>query len=294
MALSGGGDSAALLLAAVRRWPGRVLALHVNHGLQSAADGFETQAQALARSLGLDLQVERLALVVRRGESSEEVARTGRYRALARMATSAGVDAVLLGHQADDQVETVMLALSRGAGLPGLAAMPPQFWRHGVCFGRPLLGLPGAALRQWLRREGVGYVEDPSNRDPNLTRNRIRQTLLPAWERDFPAFRQTVARSARHAAQAQRLLDALAREDLVQVGDPPAIAALQSLSPDRQSNLLRHWIQSVAGRGPSTAQLDALLDQLNRCRTRGHQIHLKVGGGWIERIGAVLRWTPPV
>ncbi len=268
--------------------------MHVNHGLQSAASDFESQARRLSASLGLELQVERLALAVGRGESTEEVARLGRYRALARMAADAGARAVLLGHQADDQVETVMLALSRGAGLPGLAAMAPLFWRHGVCFGRPLLGVSGSALRQWLRREGVGFVEDPSNADPELTRNRIRQTLVPAWERGFPAFRETVARSARHAAQAQHLLDELACEDLLRVGDPPDIAQLQSLSRERQSNLLRHWVKTAAGRGPSTAQLDTLLDQLDCCRTRGHQIHLKVAGGWIDRVGRALRWTPPV
>ncbi|HMN92989.1 MAG TPA: tRNA lysidine(34) synthetase TilS [Hydrogenophaga sp.] len=294
VALSGGADSTALLLAAARRWPGGVVALHVHHGLQAAANDFEVQVQALTGALGLPLHIERLALVLRSGDSPEEVARQGRYRALARMAMGAGAAAVLLGHQADDQAETVMLALGRGAGLPGLAAMAPRFLRHGVCFGRPLLGLRGDALRRWLRQQGVEFIEDPSNADPGLTRNRIRQELMPAWERCFPAFRDTVARSARHVAQAQVLLEELARMDLLLTGNPPAIAALQSLSRERQANALRSWIGALAGRGPSTAQLETLLDLLERCRTRGHRIHLKVADGWVEREGGHLRWTPPV
>lgn len=294
IALSAGADSTALLLAARRRWAGEVVALHVNHGLQAAAAAFEDRAQQLARDLDVPLQVERLALTVASGESPEEVARQARYRALARMAGERGAAAVLLGHQADDQAETVMLALGRGAGLPGLAAMAPVFRRHGVHFGRPLLALRGQSLRQWLHDEGVAFAEDPSNADPSLTRNRIRQELMPAWERCFPAFRETVARTARHAAQAQALLEELARADLQATGEPPSIQALQGLSRPRQANALRCWIQAEAGRGPSTAQLETLLDMVQRCRTRGHDIRLKVAGGWIVRDGGRLRWTPPL
>jgi len=294
VALSAGADSTALLLATRRLWSGRVLALHVNHGMQDAAIGFERRAVSLAQSLDVPLHVERLTVQVEAGQSPEEVARQVRYRALAAMAQRAGACAVLLGHQADDQAETLMLALGRGAGLPGLAAMPSSFERHGVRFGRPLLALGGSDLRQWLRDQGVAFVEDPSNLDLQLARNRIRHVLMPAWERCFPAFRDTLSRTARHAAQAQGLLDELARVDLHCTGVPPSIAGLRSLSRERQANALRRWIKDEAGRGPSTAQLETLLGLLDHCRTRGHQIHLKVAGGWIDREGDVLRWTPPL
>lgn len=294
VALSAGADSSALLLSAQRLWAGRVLALHVNHGMQAAAATFEQQAMALSQALGVPCHMESVAVRLAPGQSPEEEARRVRYQALARLAQQGRACAVLLGHQADDQAETLALAMGRGAGLPGLAAMAPVFERHGVCFGRPLLSLGGRELRQWLQSENVPYVEDPSNGDLRLARNRIRHVLMPAWERCFPAYRDTLARNARHLAQAQGLLEELARMDLVQTGSPPSIASLQRLGRERQANVLRLWIKGEAGQGPSTAQLETLLDLLERCRTRGHRIHLKVAGGWIDREDGVLRWTPPV
>ena len=105
----------------------------------------------------------------------------------------------------------------------------------------------------------------------------------------FPAFRQTFARSARHAAQAQSLLNELAEQDAKQVGQPPRIKDLQTLSPARQANLLRHWLRH-SGAQVSTKQLDALLVQIEACRTRGHQIDIKVGEGFVRRDGPVLGW----
>ena len=215
------------------------------------------------------------------------------------MAQEAGALCVLLGQHADDQAETLMLALSRGAGLPGLAGMAERFERHGVVFGRPLLGLPSQALRDWLLAHGHAFVDDPSNADQRFTRNRIRALLLPAWETCFPGFRPMLARSARHAAQAQTLLDDLARIDMAQTGMPPAIQVLQSLSRERQANVLRHWLRSSAGVAASTVQLDELLDQIADCTTRGHRIHLKVASGFVTREGDRLAFarpcnTPPI
>jgi tRNA(Ile)-lysidine synthase len=137
-------------------------------------------------------------------------------------------------------------------------------------------------------------VDDPSNADQRYTRNRIRALLMPAWEACFPGFRPMLARSAAHAAQAQRLLDELARIDLSHVGVPPAIMRLQSLSRDRQANVLRHWLRAEANVGASAAQLDELLDQIEACTTRGHGIRLKVAGGQVMREGGVLRFVAPI
>lgn len=294
VAFSAGADSTALLLAAHARWPGQVVALHVHHGLQAAADGFEAQARQTCVALGIPLQVQRLDASPEPGQSPEDAAREHRYRALARMASAEGAGCVLLGQHADDQVETLMLALSRGAGLPGLAGMPETFERHGVAFGRPLLNLPAPELREHLLAIGQPWVQDPSNADPHYTRNRIRQTLLPAWSAAFPLFRPALARSMRHAAQAQRLLADLADIDLATTGTPPAIAPLQSLSRERQANALRHWLRSQEGVAPSEAQLGELLDQVAACRTRGHAIRLKVADGFVLREGPQLRYTRPV
>ena len=141
--------------------------------------------------------------------------------------------------------------------------------------------------------QGQAWVEDPSNQDERYTRNRIRARLLPALEAAFPQFRDTFARSARHSAQASELLDDLARQDLAEVGDPPRIASLQPLSPARQGNVLRLWLRQAHQTTPSSAQLDALRVQITACTTRGHRIHIKVGRGFVEREGAVLRWYNP-
>ncbi|HQQ71694.1 MAG TPA: TilS substrate-binding domain-containing protein, partial [Alicycliphilus sp.] len=122
------------------------------------------------------------------------------------------------------------------------------------------------------------------------TRNRIRRQLLPVLEQAFPHFRDTFARSCAHAAQAGELLQELAEADLDAVGVPPRIAALRALSPARQANVLRYWLRSQHGTTPSAAQLDALQRQLAACSTRGHRIHLKVGGGHVLREGELLGW----
>lgn len=294
VAFSGGADSTALLLLAARTWPGQVRALHVHHGLQAAADDFERHCHELCQRLRLPLHVARVDARHAPGDSPEDAARRARYGALAALAREQGLRTVWLAQHADDQVETLLLALSRGAGLPGLAAMPEAFEREGVRFERPWLDVPGPALRDWLRAEGQAWIEDPSNADTAFTRNRIRRELLPALEAAFPAFRETFARSARHAAQAQQLLSNAAADDLAVMGGQPHIEALQRLPRERQANLLRHWLRSVHQGAPSAAQLSELLDQIDACRTRGHRIRIKVASGFVERQAGRLHYTPTV
>jgi tRNA(Ile)-lysidine synthase len=291
VAYSGGADSTALLHAAATRWPGQVHAIHVHHGLQAAADGFERHCVESCARLAVPLHVVRIDARHAPGESPEDAARRARYDALAGEAARHSIATVLLAQHADDQVETMLLALSRGAGLPGLAAMPASFERQGVRFVRPLLAMPRPAIREWLTQQGLPWVEDPSNSDTGFTRNRIRRELLPALERAFPQFRETFARSARHAAQAQRVLEALAADDLAAMQGRPLLGALQRQPRERQANLLRHWLRAVHGEAASTAQLDELLDQVAACTTRGHAIRIKVGRGFVVRDGPQLQFT---
>ncbi len=288
VAFSGGADSTALLLAAQALCPGRVVALHVHHGLQAAADGFESHARQVCATRGIPFASQRVAAAHASGESPEDAARRARYRGLAELAQAQGCTEVWLAQHADDQAETLLLALSRGAGLPGLASMPARFERHGMAFGRPILAVDGAAIRAWLHASGEPFIDDPSNADTRYTRNRIRQHLLPVWRAQFPAYQQTLARSARHAAQAQRLLDEVAAQDLQAVGQPPLIARLRVLSAERQANLLRHWLRQGWQAAPSEAQMDALLRQLAACGTRGHHIRLKVADGHVRRVDEAL------
>jgi tRNA(Ile)-lysidine synthase len=290
VAFSGGADSSALLFAAAQAWPGQVHAIHIHHGLQPAADDFERHCGAVCDSLGVPLHVIRVDARHEPGESPEDAARKARYSALAQCASSLGLKSVLLAQHADDQVETLLLALSRGAGLPGLAAMAPHFERHGVRFERPLLGVAGAVLRAWLAREGIAFIDDPTNSDTAFTRNRIRREVLPALEQAFPQFRETFARSARHAAQAQELLSTLAAHDLAAAGNPPAIRELRMLGRARQANLLRHWLHAAHRARASAAQMEELLDQIAACSTRGHDIRIKVATGRVELDHGILKY----
>jgi tRNA(Ile)-lysidine synthase len=297
VALSGGADSMALLLACARRWPAQVRAIHVHHGLQAAADGFAEHCQHWCERWGVPLQVVRVDARAQEGQSPEEAARLARYQAMADALSQHWPDAhdVALAQHADDQVETMLLALSRGAGLPGLSAMPARLQRHGLTFHRPWLDVPGSSLRAWLQACEVSWIEDPSNADVRFTRNRIRRDLMPALEACFPTFRATFARSARHAAQAQGLLNELAEQDARVCGLPPQLKPLQQLSSERMANLLRYWLGSLhnpAAR-PSAAQIEQLVRQVQACTTRGHQIDLRVGAGFVRRAGDVLGWYNP-
>ena len=292
--LSGGADSTALLLACAERWPGQVQAIHVHHGLQAAADTFEQHCTALCARLQVPLTVQRVNAGHAPGQSPEDAARIARYKAFEAAAHASqalgAIKSIALAQHADDQVETLLLALSRGAGVAGLAAMPAEGQRGGIAFHRPLLQVAGADVRAWLLARSETWVEDPTNRDERYTRNRIRARLLPALDAVFPAFRDTFARSAAHAAQASTLLHELAQQDLVTVGAPPQVAALQALSAARQANVLRHWLRSHHQTTPSAAQLAELQRQIVACTTRGHRIRLKVGRGRVERVGAELHW----
>jgi tRNA(Ile)-lysidine synthase len=209
-----------------------------------------------------------------------------------------------LAQHADDQVETLLLALSRGAGLPGLAAMPAAWQRDGIQYYRPLLQVAASEIRCWLAARtdfgdengklcGVPFVEDPTNSDESFTRNRIRAKLLPALGAAFPQFRDTFVRSSSHAAQAQLLLNEVAELDLLKTGLSPNIKQLQQLSDARMGNVLRFWLKTTHQTTPSTAQLSQLIAQIKTCTTRGHQIHIKVGRGFVERKEACIDWYNP-
>jgi tRNA(Ile)-lysidine synthase len=294
---SGGADSTALLLACARKWPQQVRAIHIHHGLQSAADDFVRHCALFCTQLNVPLVVRRVDARHASGQSPEDAARRARYASfqsvLQQEWADEGVASIALAHHADDQVETLLLALSRGAGLPGLSAMPAQWLRDGIQYHRPLLSVPGAEIRDWLQAQGVAWLTDPSNAHQQFTRNRIRARLLPVLDQAFPQFRQTFARSAAHAAQAQSLLQELADEDLQRIGVPPVITALQSLSRARQANVLRHWLKTRWQTSPSAAQLDELLRQVAACSTRGHRIDIKVGAGFVRRNKDVLGWYNP-
>ena len=317
VAFSGGADSTALLLACADKWPGQVRAIHIHHGLQAAADDFERHCLVFCAAHNIPLVTQRVNAANAPGQSPEDAARRARYQAFSALAlveyARQAINNVAepqamhlaIAQHADDQVETILLALSRGAGLAGLSGMPAAWERDGIHYHRPLLGVRAADIRSWLADRGItagmpqgqGFIEDPTNTDEQFTRNRIRARLLPALEAAFPQFRETFARSAAHAAQAQELMLEVARQDLQALlfadGGRPVIDKVRQLSRARQANALRHWLKAAHETVPSAAQLDELLDQIAACSTRGHHIHIKVGTGFVQRKGAVLDWYNP-
>lgn len=296
VAYSGGADSTALLHVAHGRWPNGVEAVHVHHGLQPQAEGFVRHCQAQCEQWGVPLHVYRLQLRCLPGDSVEEVARQARYAALAHVAQQRQAAVVLLAHHATDQLESVLLALSRGAGVHGLAGMPAERTVQGQRMLRPWLALTGEQIRQHVQRHGLSHVEDPSNADVRWTRNRIRLRVLPVLLAAFPALEATAARSARHCAEAAALLEGMADADLQQVGHPPRLAELQRLPPARLAQALRLWLRQEAGRFPATAPLQQLVAQIRAARTRGHRLDVPVAGGRVRRAGEVLvfeRGSPP-
>lgn len=298
VAYSGGADSTALLHACVQRWPGQVAAIHVNHQLQDAAALFERHCVHTCECLNIPLAVHKVDAKNRPGQSPEDAARRARYdafgfAALAGIAPLA-IKSIAIAQHADDQVETLLLALGRGAGLAGLSAMPSRWVREGVQYFRPLLTVSATEIRAWLVDRDIAFVEDPTNVNEQFSRNRIRAQLLPVLQEVFPHFRDTFARSAMHAAQAQELLDDTAFRDFRALcepgGDAPSIRSLQALDSARQSNVLRYWLKARYGVIGSTAQLHELLHQVMACTTRGHRIHIKVGNGFVQRSKNVLTW----
>jgi tRNA(Ile)-lysidine synthase len=324
---SGGADSTALLLACAQKWPGQVSAIHIHHGLQAAADDFAAHCEAFCKRINVPLTVKKVDAKHELGESPEAAARNARYSAFSSInmpvagvfiASEAiknivNIENIALAQHADDQVETLLLALSRGAGLPGFAAMPAAWQRDGIQYYRPLLQVSAAEIRHWLAAQtefgenGAPFVEDPTNTDESFTRNRIRAKLLPALDAALPQFRDTFARSSAHAAQAQELLNEVAVEDLKQMGSRLRgndnvftneqyqinIKQLQQLSDARMGNVLRFWLKTNHQTTPSTAQLSQLIAQIKVCTTRGHHIHIKVGRGFVERQGVSVHWYNP-
>ncbi len=291
IALSGGRDSMVLLhaLARVRAELGiELAAIHVHHGLCADADAWVAFCERECAARGIGLEVARVHVATRGGESPEAAAREARYAVLLR----ARADVVALAHHADDQAETVLLQLLRGAGPHGLAAMPERQQRDGApVLLRPFLGLPATVLEAYARRHALAWVEDPSNRDTALRRNALRHVIVPRLAETFPGVAQTLARAASHQAEAARLLDDLAALDAAQAIvqdarygptlDRAAVAALAASRPERARNLLRWFLRRHRLPAPSTARLAALLAQCVSAR-KDARVRVVHAGATIE------------
>jgi tRNA(Ile)-lysidine synthase len=259
---SGGLDSTVLLhlLAGLRQeMVFSLTAVHVHHGLSSHADEWARFCQTTCDRLGVPLDVNRVHFVAD-GRGLEAAARQARYEVFARQAA----DFVLVAHHADDQAETLLMRLFRGAGVHGLSAMTEDRSLADARLLRPLLEVARDELRRFAHAHHLSHVDDESNDDLSLTRNWLRGEVIPALESRFPASRDVLARTATRLAESATLLDDLARLDLAGADreDGLDLAVLGRLEPARARNLLRYWLKDQTGSVPYAAHLDELLNQL--------------------------------
>jgi tRNA(Ile)-lysidine synthase len=267
VAFSGGLDSTVLLVAmarlAPRLAPGALSAFHVDHGLHSDSGKWASACAERCRQLGVELEVLQVDATRERGESPEAKAREARYSALRARLRPAEV--LLTAHHADDQLETVLLQLLRGAGVAGLAAMPAQAVCGDGLHWRPLLAYPRAALLAWARSQALaGWLEDPANENLRLARNHLRQAVLPGLRAHWPAAAAAVSRTARHCAEAAELLDTLAAMDAGEGSEDRTLAVgiLRRLPPARARNLMRWHIRRSGMPVPDERRLKTLLEQI--------------------------------
>lgn len=297
VALSGGLDSTVLLhlLAqlALREALPPISAIHVHHGLQVVADGWPEHCQRFCDALGLPLRIERVQ--VGAGASLERAARDARYAAFTSLLGEG--ECLLTGQHRDDQAETVLFRLFRGAGVRGLAGMSACRPLGAGLLLRPLLGISRAELERYARGQGLVWVEDPSNASDDYDRNYLRNQVLPVVARRWPAATESIARSAGHLAEADGLLAELAQIDLTSA-DPQshyrgmplpslAVGPLASLSESRQRNALRHWLVPLA-RLPDSAHWAGWQD-LRDARADAEPVW-RLADGELRRANGRLWW----
>lgn len=264
--LSGGRDSVALLQAlaeAGAALPLQLSALHVHHGLSANADAWADFCADLCRSLGVPLRIVRVRVDDACGEGLEAAARRARYAAFAEVEA----DWLALAHHRDDQAETLLLNLLRGAGAHGLAAMPaerPLTPGAALRLVRPLLAASRREIEDWLTSRGAAWIDDESNADERLRRNFLRNEILPRLAGVFPEPSAALARAAARLAESAALADAVARADAAGVvdGETLLLPAFNALPAARRANLLRRELHCRGRRMPDARHLAEILRQL--------------------------------
>lgn len=298
LAVSGGPDSVALMWLAARwrkalkKGP-RLVAVTVDHGLRKEAAREARDVKQLAAALEIEHRTLRW-----RGDKPKtglpSAARDARYRLLARAAKSCGASHILTAHTRDDQAETVVMRLSRGSGIAGLAAMARQSDRDGVVLARPFLDVPKARLVATLEKAGIAFADDPTNHDPRFTRPRLR-ALMPVLAAEGADARGLV-RLAMRLARANEALDVMtdgAERYLASIGgDAPMtgfdLAAFAALSAEIRVRLLMRTINRVGHEGPAElGKVEALLEAIDQAVSGNRQA---AGGARLKQTlaGAVI------
>ncbi len=284
VAWSGGIDSTALAhaLLRARRQLGSLRLVHIDHGLQSASATWARRCTRQARAWKLPITVLKAEINRDRGEAPEAAARAARY---ARLGANLDAGEVLVTAQhRDDQVETLLLQLFRGAGVAGLAAMPViapfARGRH----ARPLLDTPRSDIEAYAARHRLRWIDDPTNLEPRFARNFLRHQVMPRIRNNWPGVDDAIARSALHMAEAARLLDSVSRRDLETLADGPAlsVAGLRALPVERRRHAVRSFIVRAGVEAPPASRLREIAGPLLTARSDA-QPEVHWSGGTVRR-----------
>ena len=264
VALSGGLDSTVLLkaLTGLGRKKAVLRAVHIDHGLHDDSKSWSDGCASLCQRLGVSYDSLAVNIPRDKGLSLEAQAREARYRAIAKQLDRGEI--LMVAQHADDQMETVLLQLLRGAGPAGLAAMPElaPFADGWLC--RPLLSNTRAELASYANTNKLNWQEDPSNLDTAFDRNYIRRRVIPVLLERWPSASATMSRSARHCAEVAELIDDLAVLDLAQLvdGERLSTTGLSALSQARQRNVVRCWLRKSGFSVPDSRRLQSILDNV--------------------------------
>ena len=280
---SGGVDSTVLLDAVARCRAGEsVVAWHVHHGLQPQADDWSLHCEREAQRLGVRFGVTRLDPPSRAGINVEAWARDARYAALWSAVSRAGAVALLVAHNADDQLETMLMRLARGSAPEALAGMRAGERRAGGWLLRPLLSIRRERIVACARERRLAWIDDPMNEDESLLRVALRTRVIPELERIAPSLHENALRSAQWLREAGEALRELAERDLRESGVAPGARsidrrALAALPPARRARAVRAWFDSLGAPMPGRARLAQWIAQM----LLGESAHARiVHGRW--------------
>lgn len=294
VAFSGGVDSTVLLVAAKAFADAHQIALsacYIHHGLSTNATAWQAHCADICKQLDVDFEAKSVSVIPTPRQSTEALARTARYTALFEHCHQRH-SALVLGQHQDDQFETVLLQLKRGAGPQGLAAMPEYHIRQGVGIIRPMLTLNRKQIEAAARQLALPWIEDESNADIAYDRNFLRQHIIPLLQSRWPAISETAARSAALCAEQQELVEDAAKEKLALVSksiDRLDGIKLKALPRIWQRAVLRQWFAAHNMPAPSQAQLEQIILQLTAKQDAQPQV--TVNDVVLRRFQNDLFWT---
>lgn len=298
VALSGGVDSIVLLhaLVGLRDELKRPLrAVHVHHGLYSNADEWAIHCQTVCRDWSVPLELCHLQIERQPGESLEALARVARYRAFERLLPARAM--LLTAHHGNDQAETILLQLLRGAGPAGLAGAAELRALGAGWLARPLLEISRRNVRDYAVSHGLCWIEDPSNMDRSFDRNYLRHEIMPLLHSRWPGADAALLRSAKHCSDAQGILNEVAASLFA---DEPSNTAfrlqvkfLLGLTADKQRLVLRYWLRCGGLPMPDTNRLTRIVDEVARARDDAAPC-VSWPGAEIRRFQGLLCAMPPL